>query len=142
MMGEAKMRNAMPEDTITISTLDPAHRRAIEGFGAEDTVAYYTTPNPKRRRCFLLMRQQSSSLLGIGTGGNANSPVIIADNLLALHIRYFDGTQWSESWNSQQLPPGRELPIEISIDLSMASANGVPFELSTVVSLPMAIQQW
>jgi hypothetical protein len=141
-MGEGRTQNGTPLDSITISTLDPFHRRALEGFGPEDTVTYTTAPNPDRPGWFLLERLQTSSLLGIGTGGNANIPVVIANNLLSFHVRYFDGDNWNESWNSQSLPPGRGLPVEIAIDLVLAGPNGQPLSLSTAVILPMAFQQW
>jgi prepilin-type N-terminal cleavage/methylation domain-containing protein len=142
LAGQGRMENNTPLDSITASTLGPGHRRSIEGFGAEDTVSYTTAPNPDHRGWFMLLRSQSSSLLGIGTGGNANAPVMLADNLLGLHIRYFDGSTWNESWNSQSLPPGRALPQEVSIDLTVASPGGAPLTLSTMVMLPMAFIQW
>ncbi len=142
LMGEGHVQKGQALDSISVSTLDPGHRRTLEDFGAEDTITYSTAPNPDHPGWFLLLRSQSSSLLGIGTGGNAKEPALIAANLLSLHIRYFDGAVWGESWNSQSLPPGRQLPTEIAIDLAMASRSGAPFLLSTMVTLPMAFLQW
>jgi prepilin-type N-terminal cleavage/methylation domain-containing protein len=142
LMGEVHGQGSVPLDSISVSTLDPGHRRAIEDFGAEDTVTYTTAPNPDHPHWYLLLRAQNSSLLGIGTGINANVPVVLATNLLALRIRYFDGNAWSESWNSQSLPPGRQLPNQVAIELTMASRTGVPFSLATTVTLPMAFLQW
>lgn len=142
LVGQGRMQNAVPIDSVTVSSLDPAHRRAVEGFGAEDTVTYAVEPNFDHPGWFRMLRTQSSSLLGIGTGGNATAPLVIADNLLSLHIKYFDGTDWTESWNSQSLPPGQELPQEVSIDITLAPDVGAPLTLSTMVVLPMALQQW
>jgi prepilin-type N-terminal cleavage/methylation domain-containing protein len=142
LMGQGRMQNGRPLDSITVSTLDPGHRRSLEDFGAEDTIIYSAVPNPDHPGWFLLLRGQSSSLLGIGTGGSARNPLIVADNLLSLHIRYYDGSAWGESWNSQGLPPGRQLPPEIAIDLIMAAASGRPFSCSTMITLPMAFRQW
>ncbi|HXR26030.1 MAG TPA: type II secretion system protein, partial [Candidatus Binataceae bacterium] len=44
VIGTGRMENRAPLDSLSISTLDPGHRRALEGFGAEDTVSYTTTP--------------------------------------------------------------------------------------------------
>jgi type II secretory pathway pseudopilin PulG len=142
LMGEASMSNNAPLDSLIISTLDPGHRRALEGFGAEDTISYTTAPNPNHSGWFLLLRSQGSSLLGIGTGGDALAPVVMADNLLSLHVRYFDGNSWNEGWNSQSLPPGQQLPVAVTIDLVLAGPNGTPLPLSSGVTLPMAFQQW
>jgi len=142
LVGQGLMRNALPLDTITVSSLDPGHRRALEGFGAEDTISYTTQPNPDHRGWFLLERTQNSSLLGIGTGDSPRPPMVLADNLISLHIRYFNGANWSESWNSQSLPPGQGLPQQVSIDLALAASNGPPLRLSTMIVLPMALPQW
>jgi hypothetical protein len=128
--------------TFTVSTLDPGHRRSIEGFGPEDTVGYVTAPNPDRRGWYLLERFQYSSLLtNPPTLANA-APVVLADNLISLHIRYFDGENWSESWDSTSLPPGKAIPLQVAIDLKTGSTSGSAFALSTAITLPMAFQQW
>jgi prepilin-type N-terminal cleavage/methylation domain-containing protein len=142
LIGYGHMQDGVPLDSISVSTLDPSHRRALEGFGAEDTITYTTSPNPHHPGWQLLLRSQSSSLLISGAAGNANAAVVIAANVLSLHFRYFDGSNWGESWNSQSLPPGASLPAEVSIELVMASAGGAPLRLSTMVMLPMAFQQW
>jgi len=141
VLGQARMTGGRPMDTFTVSTLDPGHRRSLEGFGPEDTVAYVTAPNPDHPGWFLLERIQYSSLLSNPPTINS-SPLVLANNLVSLHIRYFDGDTWSESWDSTSLPPGRSLPLEVAIDLKMASASGAALALSTAVSLPMAFQQW
>jgi prepilin-type N-terminal cleavage/methylation domain-containing protein len=142
LAGEVHNHGSQTVDSISVSTLSPGHRRSLEDFGAEDTVTYTAVPNPEHRGWFLLLRSQNSSLLGIGTGVNAKEPAPLAANLLALRIRYFDGNTWSESWNSQSLPPGRQLPNEVAIELTMASRTGVPFSLATMVTMPMAYLQW
>lgn len=139
VIGRGQMENNVPLDSLSISTLDPGHRRTLEGFGPEDLVTYTTASSANHRGWFMLMRNQSSSLAM--NSEVPNSSVIIADNLLSLHFRYFDGNIWTESWNSPALPPGRQLPQAISIDLAVAS-NGAPVRLSTMVTLPMAFTQW
>jgi prepilin-type N-terminal cleavage/methylation domain-containing protein len=142
MVGVARMEGGQPMDTFTVSTLDPGHRRSIEGFGPEDTVGYVTAPNPDRRGWYLLERFQYSSLLtNPPTLANA-ALVVLADNLISLHIRYFDGENWSESWDSTSLPPGKAIPLQVAIDLKTGSTSGSAFALSTAITLPMAFQQW
>jgi prepilin-type N-terminal cleavage/methylation domain-containing protein len=141
VLGTGRMVGRLPLDSISISTLDPGHRRSLEGFGAEDTVAYATTPNPAHRGWYILTRTQASSLLTSGASGQ-DATVALADNLVGLHFRYFDGTAWSESWNWQSLPPGSQLPQAIAIDLMLAAPNGAQLKLSTMVTVPMAFAQW
>lgn len=141
VLGTGRMENHVPFDTLTISTLDPGHRRTLEGFGPEDTVIYTTAPNLGHRGWHLLTRTQASSLLAGGTPG-PDASMVLAYNLLGLHFRYFDGTNWIESWDSSSLPPGRQLPLAIEIEIALAAPGGGATRLATVVTLPMAFAQW
>jgi prepilin-type N-terminal cleavage/methylation domain-containing protein len=142
LMGGVNAHGGQVIDSIAVSTLTPGHRRALEDFGPEDTVSYTATPNREHRGLFMLLRSQNSSLLGIGTGDNVRGAALLAANLLSLRIHYFDGSNWSESWNSQSLPPGRQLPTEVAIELTLASRSGAPVSIATMVTLPMAYLQW
>lgn len=142
VVGEARARTSTPVDSITVSTLDPGHRPTLEDFGSEDIISYSCTPNPNRRGWSLLTRTRTSGLISNTAGRNATSSTVLADNLLSLHLRYFDGSKWTESWDSQSLPPGRALPQAVSIDLVVSAPNGAPVALSTMVSVPMAFAQW
>jgi general secretion pathway protein J len=139
VLGQGHMSNGKPLDEITISTLDLNHSMSLDGFGAEQMVSYTTAPNPARPQWSLLMRNEQSALVGGPGGGN---PAVLANNLLSLHVRYFDGSRWQESWDSTGLPPGRQLPQAVAIDLVIADSRGRPVGFSTRVSLPMAIAQW
>ena len=140
--GRARMEHFLPADTLTVSTLDPGHRRALEDFGPEEIVEYTTVPNPSHSGWNMLMRRQYSALLSSPPGTFNDPPTLVANNIVSLHLRYFDGNRRTESWNSDNLAAGQALPQEVSIDLIMASSNGAPITLTTVVMLPMAFQQW
>ena len=142
LVGQGRMQNGAPLDNLTISTIDSGHHRSISSFGAEELITYSGQPNPQHRGWYMLMRQQRSALLS-ATAGIALAPaVILAANVLAFHVRYFNGNIWIESWNSNSLPPGTQLPQAMSIDLVMAGPGGAPVRLSTQVTLPMAFMQW
>jgi hypothetical protein len=74
-----------------------------------------------------------------GAGGQS---LVLANNLLSLHLRYFDGQRWTESWDSTSLPPGRQLPVAVAIQIQMAGPGGRPIDFATQVTVPMAIAQW
>jgi prepilin-type N-terminal cleavage/methylation domain-containing protein len=141
LLGHPHMSNGVAIDELTVSTLDPGHRRSITGFGSEDMVAYSCSSNSARPGWFIFRRSQSSALTGGAAGPSALS-VVLADNLVELHIRYFNGVQWVESWNSRSLPRGEQLPFAASIDLKLADDNGNPMSFSTEVALPMAVSTW
>ncbi len=138
MLGSAKYQGGVPVNSLTVSTLNPGHRRSIDGYGTEEIVRYDAIPNPRHRGWFLLRRSQYSAL---GSGANT-MPVIVADNMLQLRIRYFDGQQWGDVWNSENMSPGRQIPAAVMIDLTLAGPRGKPLSFSTEVSLPMSVQQW
>jgi prepilin-type N-terminal cleavage/methylation domain-containing protein len=138
MLGSAKYQGGVPVNTLTVSTLAPGHRRSIDGYGAEEIVTYKAIPNPYHRGWFLLERSQFSAL-GPGT---SPMPIVVADNLVGLKIRYFDGQQWGQVWNSENMSPGRQIPGAVWIDLSLAGPRGEPLAFSTQVTLPMSNAQW
>jgi prepilin-type N-terminal cleavage/methylation domain-containing protein len=139
LLGAARYEGGVPINTLTLSTLDAAHRRSLDGYGAEDVVAYQAVPNPNRRGWFLLERTQQS---GLSYGATRVAPVVVADNVVALRLRYFDGEQWGEVWNSQTMSPGRQLPVAVAIDLRLGAPGGHQMSFSTQVMLPMAVAQW
>jgi prepilin-type N-terminal cleavage/methylation domain-containing protein len=142
LTGHARMQHFVAMDTLSVSTLDPGHRRALEDFGPEAIVEYTSAPNPDHEGWNLLMRRQYSALLDLPPTSFNAPPTLVANNIISLHLRYYDGTRWTESWNSDNLAPGQALPQEVAIELVMGAPTGQPITLSTVVMLPMAFQQW
>ncbi len=139
MIGRGHTQNQTPLDSLTISTLGAGHHRALFGIGTEDIVSYTAEPNPDHRGWFLLMRSQQSALLPPGPAAQA-APVILADNVLELHLRYFDGNIFNESWDSSA-QSNTPLPLAVSIDLVVAALGGRPMKFSTQVTVPMAVLQ-
>jgi prepilin-type N-terminal cleavage/methylation domain-containing protein len=139
LIGRGQIRNGRPMDSLTVGTLDLSYTPSLDGFGAEVNVVYSYQPNSDHPGWFLLTRAEQSGLL-IEPG--TPHAVIIADNLLSLHLRYFDGNIWNESWDSSSLPSGHQLPLAISIDFVLAGVQGRPAEFVTQVSLPMAYLDW
>lgn len=142
LVGQGRMQNGAPLDNLTISTFDSGHRKGISSFGAEELISYSGQPNPQHQGWFMLMRQQRSALLGATAGIQIAPPVVLAGNVLAFHVRYFNGNIWLESWDSSSLAPGTQLPQAIAIDLVMAGPGGAPVALATQITLPMAFTQW
>lgn len=141
LIGKGQMRDQAPIDAIAVSTLAAGHRRAIIGIDAEQIVSYSITPNPHVRKWYVLTRTQRSGLL-VSSSANATAPIELADNVVLLHIKYFDGNTWSESWDSTAVPPPGQLPLAVSIDLVLGTGNGPEMNFSTEVFLPMAVPIW
>jgi prepilin-type N-terminal cleavage/methylation domain-containing protein len=139
MVGQASRQGGMPMDTITFATLDPGHRRALDGFSAEENITYAAVPNPNHRGWFMWTRSERSGLLQTANPPTS-PPTVLASNVLSVHFRYYNGFQWVESWDSTSSPAGQALPQAISIELTVA-AGRQPTYLSTMISVPMSTIQ-
>ncbi len=53
--------------------------------------------------------------------------------MLSLHIRYYDGQKWGESWDSSSLPMGRQLPVAVAIQIQMAAPGGRVMDFASQV---------
>ena len=139
LFGTGHMSGGAAVDTISLSTFSGGHRRALTGMTPETIVTYNLTANPDQQGWFVLNRSQQSGLL---TSNPAPQVTVLANNVLSLHFRYFDGEKWGESWESPSLPRGRQLPVAVAIQIQMAAPGGRVMDFATQVTLPMAIQQW
>ncbi len=139
LVGQALKQGGMPMDSITFATLDPGHRRALDGFSAEEVVSFNAVPNSQHRGWFMLTRSERSGLIQT-TNPPSLPPTILATSVISLHFRYFNGFQWLESWDSTSSPAGQALPQAISIELVMGSGKR-PTYLSTTIPIPMSTIQ-
>jgi general secretion pathway protein J len=139
LFGNGHMSGGVAVDTLTLSTFSGGHRRALTGMTPETIVTYNLTANPDQQGWFVLNRSQQSGLL---TTGATPQATVLANNVLSLHFRYFDGQKWGESWESPSLPRGRQLPVAVAIQIQMAAPGGRVMDFATQVTVPMAIQQW
>jgi prepilin-type N-terminal cleavage/methylation domain-containing protein len=139
LLGTGHMGNGLAIDAITLSTFNGGHRRAITGLTPETIVTYNLTPNREQRGWYLLQRSQQSGLM---TNSVATQSTVLANNVLSMHIRYFDGQKWGESWDSSSLPRGSQLPVAVAIQIQMAAPGGHVMDFATEVTVPMAITKW
>jgi prepilin-type N-terminal cleavage/methylation domain-containing protein len=139
LFGNGHQSGGVAVDTLTLSTFSGGHRRALTGMTPETIVTYNLTANPDQQGWFVLNRSQQSGLL---TSNLAPQITVLANNVLSLHFRYFDGQRWGESWESPSLPRGRQLPAAVAIEIQMAAPGGRVMDFATQVTVPMAIQQW
>ncbi len=139
LSGNGHMGNGLPIDTITMSTFAAGHRRALTGMTPENIVSYNLTANRDQPGCYLLQRSQQSGLL---TATAALQSMVLAENVLSLHIRYFDGQRWGESWDSSSLPLLQQLPSAVAFQIQLAAPGGRVMDFATQVIVPMGIVQW
>jgi prepilin-type N-terminal cleavage/methylation domain-containing protein len=139
LFGNGHVSGGVAVDTLTLSTFSGGHRRALTGITPETIVTYNLASNPDQPGWFVLSRSQQSGLL---TSTVSPQTTVLANNVLSLHFRYFDGQKWGESWQSPSQPRGQQLPVAVAIQIQMAAPGGRVMDFATQVTLPMAIQQW
>ena len=139
LFGSGHQNGGVAVDTISLSTFNGGHRRALTGMTPETIVTYNLTANPDQQGWYFLNRSQQSGLL---TSTVSPQTTVLANNVLSLHFRYFDGQKWGESWESPSQPRGRQLPVAVAVQIQMAAPGGRVMDFATQVTLPMAIQQW
>lgn len=85
-----------------------------------------------------------SALITSPSGSRSQTSAVIADNVVSLHFRYYDGNtnDWVETWDSSALPRPQQLPVAVSIDLALGIDDGHVMNFSTAVYVPMAVAVW
>ena len=139
LIGTAGTSGLVTTNSISVSTLDPGHRRSLDGYGAEDVVTYNIVPNPRYRGLFMLKRTQQS---GLNPNIDTSHQIVIADNVRSFRVRYFDGNSWSDVWNSQNNSNDTLLPVAVAIDLRLVAPGGHEMDYSTQVVIPSTFMQW
>ena len=139
-VGQGRVGSNGPADTLTLSTLQAGHRRALTGGGPETIVGYDVINNPDHSGWYLLQRNQQTALMPAGRSGGPT--LVLADNLLSLNFRYFDGQRWVETWDSTSRPNGRQLPVAVLIAVTLAAPGNRAMTFATQVTVPMAITTW
>ncbi|TNF46944.1 prepilin-type N-terminal cleavage/methylation domain-containing protein, partial [bacterium] len=67
----------------------------------------------------------------------------LTDRVLSLNIRYFDGEDWNDDWDSRDTDHENmtgKIPSEIEIEITLVD-EGAPITLRTVISPPMAVKR-
>ena len=122
-----------------MSTFSGGHRRSINGMTPEFIVTYNLVPNSNLPGWYLLQRSQQSGLL---TTSNANQSTVLADNVRSLHLRYFDGQSWGESWDSSSLPAGARFRSRWRSRFQLMAPGGLVMDFATQVTVPMGVAEW
>lgn len=142
LIGRSRQRDGEAVDSLSLSTFAAGHTRAIYGAGAEQVVTYALEPNPNHQGWFILTRQQQSGLLTQTSGQKSSPALMMADNLVSLDFRFYNGSKWVQNWDSTALPHGRQLPLAVAIGLELAGPKGQKMNFDTAVDVPMAQTLW
>lgn len=76
-------------------------------------------------------------------GDDGGESFEMSDRVLSLNLRYFDGENWNDEWDSRDEASGSmtgKIPSEVEIEITMEDRGSI-VTLRTVVSPPMAAKQ-
>jgi prepilin-type N-terminal cleavage/methylation domain-containing protein len=66
------------------------------------------------------------------------SRAVIARNVESIQLRFYDGTTWFESWDSEAIGIQHDrAPLLVEVRMTIVAAEGDPLEFVSAVTLPM-----
>lgn len=85
----------------------------------------------KRSNLFSLVHEQNTNLLSYGT--QAVLPERLLSHVWSFRIRYFDGTLWTDRWNSVQ---SHSLPIIVKFEIVVVNEKGEKEKFIEEIQIP------
>jgi type II secretion system protein J len=130
-VGQDSMASDYPTDTIRFSTL--SHARVSSG-NADPTVSiveYALVPVPETDAAVLMHREETTPLSPSASGLEEYE---LAESVVGLSFRYFDGKDWAEQWNDADK---RKLPKAVEIQLIIKDHAGQERRFTTQTDIPI-----
>lgn len=116
-----------------------SHRRL--GFSARESdqneLSYFVTVNPETGEDVLARREATIIDMTPETGG---ATLIMAEGITKFELEYLDAIsgQWVDSWDSTQLGQFERLPLQVRIEIELASrGGGAPYRFVTKAPIMM-----
>lgn len=130
-----------PTDEMAFSTI--VRRPVSLAASSSDlgVVHYFLRADDGRRDRFILARESLPSLsqdtvdLGEPAVGSSDD---LLDNVVGLRLRFYDGEEWLEEWDSNAGRLVGKMPLAVEIWLALEAADGVVASYHTAVDLPVA----
>lgn len=115
-------------DMLSFVTLRPS--RAAQPALELNEVGYELRPNSAEPGYFRLMRREQQFYDEIPTSGGTYQEIY--NRVLSLEIRYFDGKEWLNEWDSDK---EKSLPYAVHVSMKIALPAGEQKETATVETL-------
>ncbi|HEY2386630.1 MAG TPA: type II secretion system protein GspJ [Candidatus Binatia bacterium] len=135
--GRSLRRDAAPSGSggLDSSGLGSGNRRLDEAedffaaFGPRPTPPAGTTPQRLLRREAIMSSRDAL---------DQAVPTSFVENVASLGFRFYNGTDWLETWDSQDTVNYRPLPRAVEIDLALYDLTGDVHHFTTAVDLALA----
>jgi prepilin-type N-terminal cleavage/methylation domain-containing protein len=86
----------------------------------------------------VLVRRVTSNLLSTDTTAPTADNEVICRGVAGFNLRYYDGTQWQDSWDSTQLSDELPTAVEVTLTLDRPGNSGKPRLLKYVRVFPLS----
>jgi len=129
-VGQDSIATDYPTDTLRFSTL--SHARVSSG-SADPTVSiveYALVPVPESDTAVLMHREETTPLSPSASGLEEYE---LAESVVGLNFRYFDGKDWSDQWNDADK---KNLPKAVEIQLIIKDHAGQERRFITQTDIP------
>jgi len=120
-----------PSDSLRFTML--SHTRAKEG-GGDPTVSIleYELVPVAQSEVATLMHTEETNYLSLSE--NSLERFELAEQVVGLNFRYFDGKQWSEEWSASDR---KKLPRAVEIQIDFRDSNGQVRRFITQTDIPL-----
>lgn len=133
-LGEPRLTQEFPEDTLSFVTLTRAALTTHTPEGDLSEIVYAVEPDPSDITQKQLVRRVRFTLSPQHTTADTTAPLLF--QVRGLRFRFFNGRSWQEEWRQQQ--PSSQLPQAVEITVYVADSQGKISPFSTMIPLPLA----
>jgi hypothetical protein len=130
-VGQDSMASDYPTDTIRFSTLSHARVSSGNADPMVSIVEYALVPIPETDTAVLMHREETTPLSPSASGLEEYE---LAESVVGLSFRYFDGKDWAEQWNDADK---RKLPKAVEIQLIIKDRAGQERRFTTQTDIPI-----
>ena len=123
------------DDLIFYSTASGPQHDSGNGEIKMIELTIITPPNSTERA---LVRRVTSNLLTLGTVTTPTDDEILCRGVAGFNLRYYDGTQWKDSWDSTQLSDELPVAVEVTLTLERPGSVGRTRQLKYIRVFPLS----
>jgi type II secretion system protein J len=130
-VGQDSIATDYPTDTLRFSTLSHARVSSKNADPTVSIVEYALVPVPETDTAVLMHREETTPLSPSASGLEEYE---LAESVVGLSFRYFDGKDWSEQWNDADK---KRLPKAVEIQLIIKDRSGQERRFTTQTDIPI-----
>lgn len=130
-IGEDIEENGLPRDSLRF--MSASNYGFSEGGNESDMniISYYLEREEEGEN-FKLMHSEIRNIFSVSEENR--EAYELGESLIGLNLRYFNGTDWVDSWNSDEL---KAVPLTVEITIITKDAGGAEKSFTTLKEIPV-----